>query len=77
MEKEIIHKEGLLFDMVVDHMELFVKRNHIRHLLIRYDKTGDYWGLLYTDLGKTFLIEKNELRKIQLNYLINKTKKGN
>ena len=61
MAWEKIHKDGLLFDMVVDHMKVFVDRKHINYLSARADDTGDEWVLLYTNLGSTHIIEKLEL----------------
>ena len=75
MAWEKIHKDGILFDMVADHMKVFVERKHILHISARADETGDNWVILQTDLGASYLIEKLELRKIRLNYLINKIKK--
>ena len=70
MALEKIHKDGLLFNMIDNHL----KEKHIKQLSARSDDTGDEWILIYTDLGTTYLIEKPELRRIRLNYLINKIK---
>lgn len=74
MSKEIILKEGRLYDMVCDNMSVFVKRKNIRHLSIKTNDIGEEWGLLYTTLGSTYIIERYDMRKYRLTYLINKIK---
>ena len=71
---EIILKEGKLFDMVCNNMSVFVKRKDIRYLSIRTDALGEEWAVLLTNLGKSYLIYKHDIRKYRLKYLINKIK---
>ena len=68
------HKDGILFDMVADHMKDFTERKHIRFLSVRSNEDGEEWGVLQTDKGIAYLIEQHDMRKIRLNYLINKIK---
>jgi len=71
-EKE--HKEGKLFDMVADNMSVFVDRKHIRFISVRGNEAGEEWVILQTDMGSAYIIEKEDIRKYRLKYLINKLK---
>jgi len=74
MPTEIIHNDGKLYDMVCDNMSIFVERKNVRHLAIRTNDIGEEWGILQTTLGSAYIIEKYDMRKYRLKYLINKIK---
>ena len=68
------HKDGFLFDLVVDNMEVFVKREHVRNLSVRSNEAGEEWAVLQTNLGRSYIIERCDFRKWRLQYIINKIK---
>jgi len=75
MPSEQIHINGELFDMICDHIcPIFVERKNITQMSARTNGIDGEWVLVYTTLGKTILIEENQLRKYRLENLINKLK---
>jgi len=73
MPTEYKHTDGELFDMICDHIcPIFIERDQIREMSARTNDIGETWVLVYTNLGKTILVEEHQLRKYRLEYLINK-----
>ena len=72
---EVILKDGKLFDMVVDNMEVFVTKDHVRCLVMKSNEQGEQWGILKTDLGKSYLIERCDFLRWRLQDLIDDIKK--
>lgn len=73
---EVTHTEGELFDMICDHMcPHFIRRDQIREMLFRTSAYNEEVVLVYTTIGKTLLIDENDLRKWRLELLINKLNK--
>jgi len=73
MPTEHILHSGKIFDMICDHIcPTFIRKDQITQMSARTNGIDGEWVLVYTTLGKTILIEENELRKYRLEYLIKK-----
>ena len=74
-EDIVIHTEGELYDMICDHIcPLHYRRDQIMEMSAITNEKDENWVIVYTNWGKSLLIETHDLRKWNLERLINKIK---
>jgi hypothetical protein len=73
-ETVIIINNGKLYNLICDSIcDDFLKKENIKNIIFQLYE-NDETILVRTDLGKTIILDNNDLRKYQLKYYIDKYK---